>query len=280
MSDAILKTTQYFNKIVNSELDLVFGIPFIAFAIKCLLAVYGGALAPKLPVSWAPILSNSYFRIGYMMLIIWVFQHDPTIAILIAIVYFVSMDHLMKHSIQSVAVSGVVTPAVATLLSGGGGPGIKSSDTLVSEAVTFQNQVNVSRAPGQLIVPHTHSLDLTTGTLTTTILPSTTLLSTTSSPTAVPTSTLSSLTSTIGAPVVFTTTGAPVTTTGAPVTTMGVPVTTMGTSVTGASVTTMGTSVTGAPVATTTGAPVATANCGQGNPDAYTPDSITEYAVV
>ncbi|KAI8823802.1 hypothetical protein BJ741DRAFT_672044 [Chytriomyces cf. hyalinus JEL632] len=72
----------------------------------------------------------------------WIFNHDPAIAVLVAVVYFVAMDRLMQSHINKATRTGVVTPTTATLLSGRSGPAVvKSYAQTQKEAATFQKQV-------------------------------------------------------------------------------------------------------------------------------------------
>ncbi|KAJ3225923.1 hypothetical protein HDU81_007583 [Chytriomyces hyalinus] len=221
------------------------------------------------------------------------------------------MDYLVKRSIRSVAASGVVTPEIATLLSGGSGPGIKSSETLASEAVNFQNKVNVSRAEGQIMLPHLHSLDLKTGMLTTTLMPTTTA----TAPAATTPAATTSLETTPAATTAFATTLASATTAAATTAFATTPAATTAYATTPAATTAFATTPAATtatinapePVSTTTlnsltsslGAPLTftvvapadtkepnpkvadtTANCNQNSPNAYIPVAISDYATV
>lgn len=137
-----------FNSFVNSGLDKVFNVPYFGFSLKVMLALYASLAGPQLPESWGPILTNSYFRIGMMALLIWVFNHDPSVATVIAVTYFMLLSHVMQQHVTKIAATGVVTPAAATMLSGGSGPGIKSAAEYATEAAKMTAAAAATKAPG------------------------------------------------------------------------------------------------------------------------------------
>lgn len=142
-----------FNSTTNSVLDPVFANPAIASTLKLFLVLYGGLAAPSIPSKVAPLFTNSLFRIFIMFLIVWTFNHDPALSIIVAVVYFLSLTYLVKNSLAQVQQTGVVTPEIALVISGGNGPSIKSSSVKQQEASLMQSSVDASKSPGYLVSP-------------------------------------------------------------------------------------------------------------------------------
>lgn len=137
-----------FNSTVNGILDPIFDNEMSVAALRLFLAIYGGLAAPKIPVSWGPYLANSYVRILVMVGIIWIFNKDPATAILVAVSYFLTMHYLMKNSLKQVSQTGVVSPEVTILVSGGGGPTIKPASVIKAEATLMQSSLESKKTHG------------------------------------------------------------------------------------------------------------------------------------
>jgi hypothetical protein len=136
-----------FNDNINDVLNpFLTNIYFNGF-LKIFLVLYGSLAAPALPSSVAPFFSNTLFRIAVMTLIVWSYQHDPALSILVAVVYFLSMRYLSKKLTEDSYSTGIVTAEAATVLSGGSGPSIKSSDDMKIEAQKFQSVVDAAKIP-------------------------------------------------------------------------------------------------------------------------------------
>lgn len=81
-----------------------------------IVILYASLVAPKISSSFAPIVSNMYFRIVFMSLIAWLFTKDPTLSILVAVGYYLTISYLTKNSMAEVESTGVVTSNVAQVL--------------------------------------------------------------------------------------------------------------------------------------------------------------------
>ncbi|RKO94514.1 hypothetical protein BDK51DRAFT_33568 [Blyttiomyces helicus] len=143
--------SEQFNDTVNSLMDPFTANVSFAGALKVFLAVYGLLAAPRLSPKFGPLFSNSFFRIGVMAMIVWVYNHDPALAILIAVSYFLSINYILKNSLKEIAVTRIVTPEIATTISGGSGPGIKTTSVKHAEAIMMQASVNAAHSPGMLM---------------------------------------------------------------------------------------------------------------------------------
>jgi hypothetical protein len=70
------------------------------------------------------------------------------------VTYYLMVHYLVKNSLQNVAMTGIVTSDIATLISGGGGgPTIKPTSVVTAEASLMQASVNSARAPGYVTQP-------------------------------------------------------------------------------------------------------------------------------
>ena len=136
-----------FNSTVNSAFQPVTSNPVLWNFIKLFLILYGGLAAPSMPPRLAPYFTNSYFRIAFMALIIWVADRDPSMSIMIAVAYFLTLKYLLKNGMDEVVNTGYVSPAVASLVTGGTGPGIKPDAVKAAEAQALQISVSTAAAP-------------------------------------------------------------------------------------------------------------------------------------
>lgn len=142
-----------FNDTVDSLLDPVLSDPFASAIIKLSLVLFGGYAAPKMPTRFGPLLANSWFRMFILTMIVWINNHDPAIAILVAVVYFMTMSYITKNMLKEVARTGVVTPDVAIVISGGNGPSLKPQRVFDQEARLMQESVSSAISTGYLTAP-------------------------------------------------------------------------------------------------------------------------------
>lgn len=149
MSDALSN----FNDMVNSALDPILGNQYISAALKLFLVLYGGLGAPKVPVRFGPIFTNSYSRMAVMALMLWTANKDPALSLMVAVTWFLTMNYVVKNSLLEVQQTGIVSPDIAITISGGSGPSIKSSSTIQAEASLMQASVDSGKAPGFVTPP-------------------------------------------------------------------------------------------------------------------------------
>jgi hypothetical protein len=142
-----------FNSTVNGILDPVFDNDFILGTLRVFLVLYGGLAAPKLPLSWSPYFANTYTRILVMIFIIWIFNKDPTVAVLVAVGYYLSIHYLLNAGLQWASQTGIVPQELSSLISGGGGPTIKPSSVIQAEAALMQESLAASKATGYVTPP-------------------------------------------------------------------------------------------------------------------------------
>jgi hypothetical protein len=141
------------NRTVNSVLDPILGNPYISATLKIFLMLYGTLAAPRIPAKYGHYFSNSYVRVFVMAMIMWIFNHDPSLSILIATVYFMVMNYTTRNAVQQAVNSGFVSPDVSVVISGGSGPNIKPQSVVEAEASLMQSSVNSAKATGFVTVP-------------------------------------------------------------------------------------------------------------------------------
>jgi hypothetical protein len=93
---------------LNKELSLVETDYFMTF-FKLVVIVYAGYFAPKLDSSFAPVLTNPFFKVTILSLIVWLSSKDPVASVLVATAFYMSITYLTNNSIQEVQNTGVVT---------------------------------------------------------------------------------------------------------------------------------------------------------------------------
>jgi hypothetical protein len=142
-----------FNNTVNSILDPILGNDYIRSSLYLFFIVYGSLAAPSLPPRLAPLFSNSIFRMTIMALVVWIWNKDPAVAIMVAVSYFITMHYLMQNGLAEILRTGIVSPEVAIMISGGGGPSLKPSSVIQAEAQLMQASVNNSKSPGFISAP-------------------------------------------------------------------------------------------------------------------------------
>lgn len=137
---------QGFNDGVNSFLAPVWDNPYLLGLMKLSLVMFGGLAAPKITPKYGHLFSNTYFRVLVMVLIIWTFNHDPALSIILAVSYFIVMEHVVKNAVKEVSQTGTVTPAIASIL--GAAPPTQPRNDVQAEVGSLQAAVDASKAAG------------------------------------------------------------------------------------------------------------------------------------
>lgn len=129
-----------FNRFVRNNLRFL-DDPVVSQVLMLCLILYGSLAAPQLPPKVAVIFTNTYFRIAVMTFILWTANRNPTLALLAAVVFFMSLHYATKNALTQVARTGQVSPNVAVIISGGNGPSIKPDAVKSFEASLMQSSV-------------------------------------------------------------------------------------------------------------------------------------------
>lgn len=82
-----------YNTDINGVLSPLDSAPGAA-VLKLFLVLYGSMIAPHLPDSVLKWFNYVPFKILVLFLIVWTGNHDPSLAIIIAVAFFASMNVL------------------------------------------------------------------------------------------------------------------------------------------------------------------------------------------
>lgn len=95
--------------------------PYVSGTLIVLLLAYSGLVAPQLPNSIALLFESTVFKILFLFMILVVFKQNPTISLLMAIAFVLSMQTLSKYRLSvltsefETAISNILpTTATAT----------------------------------------------------------------------------------------------------------------------------------------------------------------------
>lgn len=69
---------------------------YVAGMVRVFLILYAGLVAPKLPSGLAKLFQNAAFKVLVLFLVVYVGMKDPTVALLVAVGFTVSMVTLNK----------------------------------------------------------------------------------------------------------------------------------------------------------------------------------------
>jgi hypothetical protein len=83
--------------------------PWVLIILKIIIILYAAKIAPTVPLKYASIFSNVYFRISILALIVWTYSHDPVASVLIAVAFFMSINYLRQNAVNEVKQTGVIT---------------------------------------------------------------------------------------------------------------------------------------------------------------------------
>ena len=106
--------------VLNRGLDNV----YISTTIKVLIGLYAAFAAPKLPASLVDLMDNIFVRIGFAFVIVLVATRDPSIALMIAIAFIVTLQTANKLRLFNTELS-VAAPGQSSWL-----PSAKEKDLL------------------------------------------------------------------------------------------------------------------------------------------------------
>jgi hypothetical protein len=69
---------------------------YVAGFVRVFLILYAGLVAPKLPSGMAALFKNAAFKVFVLFLVVYVGMKDPTVALLVAVGFTISMVTLNK----------------------------------------------------------------------------------------------------------------------------------------------------------------------------------------
>ena len=115
-------------KILNRGLDNV----YISTALKVFIGLYAAFAAPKLPPSLVNLMDNVLVRIGFAFIIVFMAVRDPSIAIMVAVAFIITLQTANKYRLINTSLS-VSQPGESSWL-----PSAKN--TVSEEPVQHQEQ--------------------------------------------------------------------------------------------------------------------------------------------
>jgi hypothetical protein len=81
-----------FNKYVNQPLSVLRFSPVASGLLKLALIMYGGLAAPKMAQKYQSLFQNPIFRLVVMAVAIWTVEYDVGVAIIIAVIFILSIN--------------------------------------------------------------------------------------------------------------------------------------------------------------------------------------------
>tara|TARA_B100001093_G_scaffold365153_1_gene349910 strand:+ start:457 stop:1134 length:678 start_codon:yes stop_codon:yes gene_type:complete len=88
-------------KILNRGLDNV----YINTALKVFIGLYAAFAAPKLPPSLVNLMDNVLVRIGFAFIIVFMAVRDPSIAIMVAVAFIITLQTANKYRLINTSLS-------------------------------------------------------------------------------------------------------------------------------------------------------------------------------
>ena len=204
-------------KIIDTNLDKNLAVlhnPLVSGVIHMLLVLYAARLAPELPPVVTRLFSNQYFKLIIFALILWTARVSPSMSILIALCFMVSLNVVNKQPIWEFLENTPQAPTSNVAISAAQGS-VESQMASPASVTGMQTQAPI------IIQPSVQQTTAGPVVMQPSIVLAPAVVSTPSGNVIVPpkVSTVSIDTTTSQ----VTTTGAPITTTAAPVTTTGAP---------------------------------------------------------
>lgn len=140
MSDLVKEILGNSEKVLNRALDN----KNINITIKILLGLYAALAAPKLPPTLANLVDNTFIRIAFAFVIVYMATRDPSIAILVAIAFIVTLQTANKMRLYNTNLS-VSQPGQTSWLPSAKNIYVQSEDSLDEQEDSnnlFDNVVN------------------------------------------------------------------------------------------------------------------------------------------
>lgn len=90
-------------KNADSYLSVLHSNPYVSGSVGLFLVLYAGMAAPKLPAQIAGLFENSLFKLLILSMVLVVRNYNPTLAILVAVGFVISMNTLSNYRIFAMA---------------------------------------------------------------------------------------------------------------------------------------------------------------------------------
>jgi hypothetical protein len=83
-----------FNRMVNERIGWLASDPVASNALRLVLVMYAGMAAPRLHPAIDRLFSHPAFRVLVLSLVLWTANRDPSLSLVLAMVFVVSMNTL------------------------------------------------------------------------------------------------------------------------------------------------------------------------------------------
>lgn len=90
-------------KVADSYLSVLHRNKLVSSVIMLLLILYAGLAAPALPASVAALFDNEIFKVAVLFFLLAVRNYNPTVALLVAVGFVLSMQTLSKYHVFTMA---------------------------------------------------------------------------------------------------------------------------------------------------------------------------------
>lgn len=88
---------------VTLNLNNLLSNPYVTAMVSLFIILYSGFAAPKLPKMAAKLFDHIIFKVLILALILYVNSFNPTIAILVAVGFFLSLQTLSRYNVMDMA---------------------------------------------------------------------------------------------------------------------------------------------------------------------------------
>ena len=103
-------------KVVESQIDIPLQNPYVMAITKIFLALFGAMIAPRPPKFLQDILSNTFVKVAFIALIVYISEKDLQLALLCAIIFVFGINVLSGRSFLESFTSYSGTPELAEFL--------------------------------------------------------------------------------------------------------------------------------------------------------------------
>jgi hypothetical protein len=87
----------------DKYLSILHTNPYVSGTVGLFLVMYAGLAAPQLPANIAALFENSIFKVAILSLVLILKNYNPSLSILVAVGFLVSMNTLSKYRIFAMA---------------------------------------------------------------------------------------------------------------------------------------------------------------------------------
>lgn len=123
-------------KVLNRALDNV----YISTALKVFIGLYAAFAAPKLPPTLVNVMDNTLVRIAFAFVIVLTATRDPSLAIMIAVAFIITLQTANKYRLINTSLS-VSQPGESTWLPSAKDEVVSQEDDSSVQEVQDQQQV-------------------------------------------------------------------------------------------------------------------------------------------